>query len=200
MQSFDYAEQVFYSPTQNLISLNNPLVLEQIRKEVKLAWFSSFPTSFICAECALLLWTSKLQHPVIMMEKTLTLWKKKHFYRAYLSSNVPSLVYNCLKEFLNWENCMQALSLVKGQSMKVQNRHKMNDFKHLWRNVWVWIANACMYMYKTSIGGKVIRHLFSWSKSLKGPSTSEKMVRVMSAKCLALQSEEKDIKLSWESL
>lgn len=58
----------------------------------------------------------------------------------------------------------------------------------------------CVYMYKTSIGGKVIRHLFSWSKTLKGPSISEKMVRVLSAKCLVLQSEEKGIKLSWESL
>lgn len=51
------------------------------------------------------------------------------------------------------------------------------------------------YMYKTSVGGKVIHHLFSWSKSPKCSSTSEKMVRVMSAKYLVLQSAEKGTKL-----
>lgn len=198
MLSFAYAEQVFFSSTRNLISLNNSLVLEQIRKEVKVAWFSSFPTSLIRAECVLLLWTSKLQHPVVMMEKYLHCGKKGTFtglIYLLMIMDVPSLVYNWLYEFLSWEDCMQALSLLKGQ-----NRHETHDFKHLWRNLWVWIANVCVYMYKTSIGGKVIRHLFSWSKTLKGPSISEKMVRVLSAKCLVLQSEEKGIKLSWESL
>lgn len=55
MLSFAYAEQVLFSPTRNLISLNNSLVLEQIRKEVELSRFSSFPTSLICAQRALLL-------------------------------------------------------------------------------------------------------------------------------------------------
>lgn len=41
MLSFVYAEEVFFLPTRNLTPLINSLVFEQIRKEVKLAWFSS---------------------------------------------------------------------------------------------------------------------------------------------------------------
>lgn len=58
----------------------------------------------------------------------------------------------------------------------------------------------CLQIYKTAIGAKIKHHLFSLSKSLKGPSTSENMVRLMPAKCLVLQSEEEGSMLPWECL
>lgn len=89
--------------------------------------------------------------------------------------------------------------LVKG---KLWRRYSLLDMRLMTSNIkmnkYLDQNCKCLQIYKTDIGVKIIGHLFSLSKSLEGPSTSEKMVRLTPAKCLVLQSEEEGSMLPWE--
>lgn len=136
-----------FSTIKKLTPVIKSLVLKQSRQQVKLAWFSSdgflishmaaeqpsLPINTSDAQSVLLIWTSRIQHSPVKMEKIFIIYKKGPFMGCIyllMMKNILNLMFYWIHEFLSWEDHTQALwyktlcTISQGQKY-VQATHKI---------------------------------------------------------------------------